>query len=391
MTKHIIIAGGGPTGLLTALGLAQQGHRVTVLDAEDKPSDSPRALVYHCSVLPHLRDLGILDDCVEAGFLRQDHAWRIYETGEMIRWNLSCLEGVVEFPYSLNLGQDKLARVVLEHLKKHSNVTVRYGAAVVGGTDHGSNVTVQVASRGEQEEIEGDWLVGADGAGSFVRRQVLKMQFFGVTWPERYVATNLRIDLDALGFSNTTMQVDPVYGSVICKIDPNHRWRVTFVESADIPMEGLEQRAHQMLAKLLPPGVQYEMEACSPYRMHQRVADRMRHGRILLVGDAAHVTNPTGGLGLTGGMFDSFALVEALGRVIDGRAGDEMLEFYDRDRRQKFVELVSPRATQNLQALYHLLPGQQRNQWIERARAIAADRDQMRQVLVFHEQMRTVF
>lgn len=391
MTKHIIIAGGGPTGLLTALGLARQGNRVTVLEAEEKPSESPRALVYHCSVLPHLRDLGILDDCVKAGFLRQDHAWHIHETGEMIRWNLSCLDGLVEFPFALNLGQDKLARVVLEHLKLQPKVEIRYGTSLTGCTDHGSGVTVQMLSRGEHEEIEGDWLIGADGASSFVRRQVLKMPFFGVTWPERYVATNLRINLSDLGYSNTTMQVDPVYGSVICKIDPDNFWRVTFVEDYALPIEGLEQRAGEVLSKLLPEGVQYKMEACAPYRMHQRVADRMRQGRIALVGDAGHVTNPTGGLGLTGGMFDCFALIEALGRVIQDGAGDNVLEFYDRDRRQKFIELVSPRATNNLRTLYHMLPGQQRDEWIAQARAIAADRDEMREVMLFPEKMRTVF
>lgn len=391
MTKHIIIAGGGPTGLLTALGLARQGNRVTVLEAEEKPSDSPRAIVYHCSVLPHLRDLGILDDCVKAGFLRQDHAWRIYQTGEMIRWNLSCLEGVVEFPYALNLGQDKLAGVVLEHLKRQSKVEIRYGASLTGCVDTGNGVRVQVHSRGETEAIEGDWLIGADGASSFVRRQVLGMQFFGVTWPERYVATNLRIDLDSLGFSKTTMQVDSVYGSVICKIDPNNFWRVTFVEDPALPVDGLEKRAHEVLSKLLPEGVRYDMEACSPYRMHQRVADRMRQGRIVLVGDAAHVTNPTGGLGLTGGMFDCFALVEALGRVIHDGADEDLLDVYDRERRRNFIELVSPRASNNLRTLYHMLPGQQRDEWIAQARTIAADRDKMRETMLFHEQMRTVF
>lgn len=391
MSKHIIIAGGGPTGLLTALGLAKQGNRVTVLEAEDKPNESPRALVYHFSVLPYLRDLGILEDCVAAGFLRQDHAWRIHQTGELIRWNLSCLEGTVEFPYALNLGQDKLSRVVLKHLEKYPNVSIRYETSLVGCTDHGSGVTVQLQSRGENEELEGDWLIGADGAGSFVRRQVLKMQFFGVTWPERYVATNLRVDLDSQGFSNTTMQVDPIYGSVICKIDPNNFWRVTFVEDPTLPVESLKQRATDVLSRLLPEGVKFEIDAFSPYRMHQRVADRMRQGRILLVGDAAHVTNPTGGLGLTGGMFDSFALVEALGRVTLDGASDDILEFYDRDRRQKFVELVSPRASHNLRTLYHMLPGQQRDEWIAQARAIAADRDRMREVMSFHDQMRTVF
>lgn len=391
MSKHIIIAGGGPTGLLTALGLARQGNRVTVLEAEDKPNESPRALVYHCSVLPHLRDLGILEDCVEAGFLRQDHAWRIYQTGEMIRWNLSCLDGIVEFPYALNLGQDKLSRVVLKHLTMHPNVNIRYETSLIGCVDHGSGVTAHLQSRGVSEKLEGDWLVGADGATSFVRRQVLKMQFLGVTWPERYVATNVRVDLDSLEFSKTTMQVDPVFGSVICKIDPQNFWRVTFVEDPELPVENLGQRANDVLSKLLPEGVEYKIEAFSPYRMHQRVADRMRVGRIFLVGDSAHVTNPTGGLGLTGGMFDSFALVEALGRVIHDGASEDILEFYDRDRRQKFVELVSPRATHNLRTLYHMLPGQQRDEWIAQARAVAADRDKMRETMLFHEKMRTVF
>jgi 3-(3-hydroxy-phenyl)propionate hydroxylase/6-hydroxy-3-succinoylpyridine 3-monooxygenase len=390
MTKHIIVVGGGPTGLLTALGLARQGNRVTILEAEDKPNDSPRALVYHCSVLPHLRDLGVLDDCVAAGFLRQELVWRIQETGEMIRWDLACLEGEVEFPHALHLGQDKLSAVLIEHLKQYPQVQLHYSAAVLGCVDFGTGVRVTVNRNQEREVIEGDWLVGADGARSMVRREVLKMNFFGVTWPEGYVATNLRIDLDSLGYGKATMQVDPTYGSVICKIDQQDGWRVTFVEDPSLPAEQLPQRISQMFARLLP-AVPYEVQAYSPYRMHQRVADRMRVGRVMLVGDAAHVTNPTGGLGLTGGMFDCFALVEALGRITLDGADDELLEFYDRDRRQKFIELVSPRASQNLRTLYHMQPGQQRDEWIAGQRAVAADRAKMRAAMLFHEQMRTVF
>lgn len=80
MTQHVIIAGGGPAGLLTALGLAQAGTRVTVLEALDKLNDSPRALVYHHPVLPYLERLGLLEDCVDAGFTRQGFAWRIHSS-----------------------------------------------------------------------------------------------------------------------------------------------------------------------------------------------------------------------------------------------------------------------------------------------------------------------
>lgn len=131
MKQRVIIVGGGPVGLLTALGLAKAGTNVVVLEAESQPSDSPRALVYHFPVLPHLKRLGVLDDCVAAGLMRQNFAWRVHSTSEMIFWDLSCLEGDVELPYALHLGQDKLSRILIEHLKALPNVEVRYSSPVV--------------------------------------------------------------------------------------------------------------------------------------------------------------------------------------------------------------------------------------------------------------------
>ena len=84
MTQHVIIAGAGPTGLLTAIGLAKAGTRVTILESEAQLNDSPRALVYHYPVLPYLEKLGLLQDCVNEGFLRQTFGWHIHSTGEMI-------------------------------------------------------------------------------------------------------------------------------------------------------------------------------------------------------------------------------------------------------------------------------------------------------------------
>lgn len=391
MTQHVIIVGGGPAGLLTALGLAQAGTRVTVLEAEASLNSSPRALVYHYPVLPHLKRLGILDDCIAAGFVRQDFAWRVHETGELIHWTLKSVEGHAELPYALHLGQDRLSRVVAQHLDRLSNVTIRYSTALTGCDHNETGVRAHVTTASGPETIEGDWLIGADGSSSFVRREVLKLNYFGTTWPERYIATNTRYDFDRHGYSNATMQVDHLCGSVICKIDTNDLWRVTFMEDPTLPMEGLDGRIRDMFAKLLPANDDYEVISQSPYRMHQRVADRMRVGRVALVGDSAHITNPTGGLGLTGGMFDSFALVEALNRIIhDGQAHD-ILDVYDRDRRQKFIELVSPRASANKVRLYHTVPGTEKDQWVAQTRAIAKSNDAMREAFSFTEQMQTVY
>jgi 3-(3-hydroxy-phenyl)propionate hydroxylase/6-hydroxy-3-succinoylpyridine 3-monooxygenase len=388
MSQHIIIAGGGPTGLLAALGLARAGAKVTVLEAAFSPNTSPRALVYHFPVLPHLEKLGILDDCTRIGFLKQDYGWRLPRTGETIRWSLSCLDGVVERPFNLHLGQDKLSEIVGQHLTKLSNAVLVHGMRVTAmRQDAGSVHVVATAQDGSTREYAGDWLVAADGGSSTLRSQILRLNFFGITWPERFIATNIQYDFEKYGYARTTMQVDDELGAVIVKIDDKQLWRVTYMEDASLPAESVEQRIPQALQRLLPGQEGYELVAYSPYKMHQRTSDSMRVGRVMLVGDAGHVTNPTGGLGLTSGMFDAFALVEALSRVINDGTDDEILTRYSDDRRRRFIELASPRASQNKLTVFHSGPGKATDAWIERTRAIAQSPERMRDALSFTRQL----
>ncbi|RRH69351.1 FAD-dependent oxidoreductase [Falsigemmobacter faecalis] len=392
MSHHVIVAGGGPAGLLTALGLAQAGIAVTVLEAAQAANTSPRAMVYHWPVLPHLERLGILDDCRRIGFLKQDYGWRFAHTGEMIDWSLECLADEVERPFNLHLGQDKLSDIVFGHLAKMSNVTVRMGRKVVDLVQDAGSVTVTVETvDGERETYEGDYLIGSDGAASVVREKLLKLNFFGVTWPERFIATNIYCDFERHGYRRTTMQVDDEQGAIIVKIDDGRFWRVTFMEDAALPSESIEARIHEKFKTLLPPGESYELVAFSPYRMHQRAADTMQVGRVLLVGDAGHITNPTGGLGLTSGMFDSFAVVETLKRVMLDGAAPGLLKDYSDDRRRKFIELVSPRASQNKLTVFHSAPGKAFDIWTERMREIARNKDLQRGALSFTAGLATQF
>ena len=162
------------------------------------------------------------------------------------------------------------------------------------------------------------------------------------------------------------------------------------MEDPSLPIESLRERIEQKLVRHVP-GDEYRLDAFAPYTMHQRVTDRMRDGNILLLGDAAHVTNPTGGLGLTGAMFDAFALIEVLNRVIHDGGGDELLDFYDQDRRRIFIEHTSPRASDNLRLMYYTKPGQAKNDWIDWARGVARDPALMRDAFRFTEQLETKF
>jgi hypothetical protein len=108
--QQVIVVGAGPTGLLNALGLARQRVEVTVVERASGIQDSPRAIVYHWATLDGLARLGVLDDAARAGFLKQDYAYRLRRTGEIIEYGPKALEGKAERPCNLHLGQGALAR-----------------------------------------------------------------------------------------------------------------------------------------------------------------------------------------------------------------------------------------------------------------------------------------
>jgi 3-(3-hydroxy-phenyl)propionate hydroxylase/6-hydroxy-3-succinoylpyridine 3-monooxygenase len=186
-------------------------------------------------------------------------------------------------------------------------------------------------------------VVGTDGARSTVRSS-LGIGFSGTTWDDRFVATDIRYPFDQAGLGDANMVMDPHNGSVIARIDREGLWRWTWGESADLPAETVMDRLPGRLAALGFPDVPYKVVTATPYRMHQRSADRMRDARVLLAGDAAHATNPTGGLGLTAGMYDVFALLDPFDAVL--RGGDAaVLDAWADERLRIFVEHASPMAT----------------------------------------------
>jgi len=372
--ESVIVVGAGPVGVLTALGLARAGVAVTVLEREPTIVDSPRAVVYHWSVLDGLERLGILADVKRIGLVKQDYMYLVFRTGETICWSLEPLADHTAHPYNVHLGQNKLAEVALEHLLRLPHTGIEWNTCVTQISRDSSGVTVHASTPEGPRAFRAGWVVGADGARSVVR-QALGLDFAGTTWPERFVATNIRYDFEQLGLARATLQVDARYGAIIVKIDHSGLWRCTYCEDASLPEQGVLERMPAYFAAILPPGTTYHLERYSPYRMHQRAAPRFRVGRVVLAGDAAHVTNPTGGLGLTSGMFDCFVLYEALAAVIHGDAGESVLDRYSDERRRVFWELASPQACENKRLIYHSHDPVRLEQDLQMLRRFASDRD----------------
>jgi len=387
--QDVIVIGGGPVGLINALGLARAGVRVGVIEAEPHIVNSPRAAVYFWSVLDGLDRLGILQEAEAAGVRKQDYTYLVRASGERIEYSLDVLQGVTPRPYNLHLSQHRLAEIALRHLQTFTNATVRFGTRLQELRQDADGVTLTVATGGSTQELRARWIIGADGAGSTVRR-MLALPFDGMTWPERFVATNVYYDFERYGYTRTTFVIDARFGAVIAVLNNEGLWRCTYMEDATLPEDSYLERLPSMYQALLPGHAAYELERASPYRMHQRSAPAYRVDRVILAGDAAHVTNPTGGLGLTSGLFDSYALYPALSAVVLEAANAEVLDRYAAARRDTFVNRVSPQATANKQLIFHANGG---GRALEEAltglRRLAADPQYLLQRLMFTKSLET--
>ena len=341
--REAVIVGAGPVGLLTALGLARQGVEVTVLDSEPAVVRSPRAAVYFHTTISILRKLGLSDEAHAIGLSSTEFMMHWLETGERVSSDMrDALEPGQEFDHNLHFGQHILAELVMRHLARLPRTEVLWNHTVkaLAQTDGGARLVVDT-DHGEVI-FEADWVIGTDGARSTVRKLV-GLPFEGMTWPDRFVATNIEYPFRDFGYANANMVVDPVNWCVIGRLGRDDLWRLTYGEDAELDEASILERLPERFAAILPdPSVPYRIDNFSPYRVHQRCAPSFRVGRVLLAGDAAHACNPCGGLGLTGGVIDADTLSDTLGAVIRGRADPSVLDFYAQERRRVFVEVTSP-------------------------------------------------
>src|SRR5277367_3628928 len=377
--KNVVVVGAGPVGFTCALGLAQAGIRVTVLEAEPRIVASPRAAGYHWAVLPGLERLGVLTDAERIGFRCLELGIFVPSTGERMALKLDTLSDITKYPYMVVLGQNKLAEIALEKLQLLPNTDVIWNTRVTGIVQDADGVTVHAAARDGPKSFRAGWVIGADGGRSAVREGV-GLTLDGMTWPERFVATNIRYDFERYGYGIANWRIDAKFGAIVMKLDQTGLYRCTYSEDASLPEETIRERMDAFYEATLPGEKKYELVQYSPYRMHQRAAERFRVGRVLLAGDAAHVTNPTGGMGLTSGLFDAYVLYEALAAVIDREIRDDVLDRYSRERRRAFLEHASPQAIESKRLVYGSTDPARLEQDLVVLRKMSASRELQRQM-----------
>jgi 2-polyprenyl-6-methoxyphenol hydroxylase-like FAD-dependent oxidoreductase len=355
LETDVLIVGAGPVGLLSALALAQEGVGVIVVEASDRLNDSPRAAIYFPSTLQALQELGVLDDLERRGLRNSRLGHHVPGLHFHAVISLDVLRGI-SFDYMVHAGQDVVDEIAMEHAR-------RYGAQVL--FEHrltelrqdAHSVTATVETPAGVREIRAKWMIGADGARSTVRH-LLGVEFEGHTWSNRFVATNVYFDFQAQGYERANFVCDPVYCGVVALLDSQGLWRLTYQEDAALPVTTFRERLPERYAHFIPDGLKYEIKAAQPYSIHQRCATRLRVGRVCLAGDAAHATNPLGGLGLTTGFWTGLILSDLLCAVEKGECDPEILDRFSQERRRVFWEVTSPAATQNKRMLEEQDPQQ---------------------------------
>jgi 3-(3-hydroxy-phenyl)propionate hydroxylase len=337
----VLVVGGGIVGLATALDLARRGRSVTVVERQPGPDRPPHDHGYNWPVLPGLAELGVLDDAVAAGTVVTEWSCAVLATGERIPFDYGVLADVVPHAFCLNLPHDRMARLLVDRLARHSGAAVLWGTQVTGLEQDGAGVTVSVHGADGDAELRAAWVVGADGARSVVRRG-LGLGLAGTTWAERLVAADVRVDLAAHGHTPRHYLLDRDGGAITSLFDAPDGWRVVLAENRGLPVEGAQERLVERLARVLPVAGPLPVGPVGGSRIHERAVERMRVGRVLLAGDAAHLTNPTAGLGMTAGLLDAFALAAALSEVASGGRGDDALDAYSDTRLRAFWDDIVP-------------------------------------------------
>ncbi len=365
---EVIVVGAGPVGLACALKLARSGVEALLVEAEDPLGEELRASTFHPPTLDMLEEFDVTSGLLRQGLVTPTWQVRMHETGERAVFDLAILKGHTRHPYRLQCEQWKLSRLLVGMLPAEPQFGTR--ALALSQTEHAVRLTVE--RRGEPQELECAYLVGADGARSAVRK-ALGLGFEGVTFPETTILATTQFDFAAHldGLSGVNYCWAPSGTFSLLRLPDE--WRVSLYPDEGESVEAaLEPAAiERKLQRIVSDSAPYDVLQTRPYRIHQRVVDRYRVGRVLLAGDAAHLNSPSGGMGMNGGIHDALNLAEKLARVLRGEDA-RLLDLYERQRRPVALEQILAQSGRN-RARMQERDSQKRLAALRELQAIAAD------------------
>jgi 2-polyprenyl-6-methoxyphenol hydroxylase-like FAD-dependent oxidoreductase len=329
---QVLIVGAGPTGLVLALWLSKLGVRVRVIDKASTSGTTSRALAVQARTLEFYQQIGLAHAVVELGH-KVDSLNLWVRSQRVARVPIAEIgRGLSPFPYPLIFPQDEHELLLIERLRE-IGIAVERGVELTGFEQTDATVRATLLSTdGATESFSFDYLAGCDGARSMVR-EILNTGFPGGTYDHLFYVADveaagppmdggLHVDLDAADF----LAVFPLraagrarlIGSIRDDVAKDHE-RLQFSDVQDRAMENLKVNVSRV-------------NWFSTYRVHHRVAQNFRQGRVFLLGDAAHIHSPVGGQGMNTGIGDAINLAWKLASSFKHPENHFLLDTYEPER-----------------------------------------------------------
>ncbi|MEQ8433637.1 MAG: FAD-dependent oxidoreductase [Oceanicaulis sp.] len=346
--RPVVIAGGGPVGLTLALDLARRGHEVVVLNRRDRLAHGSRAICFSKRSLDIFHRLGVAAPMVDKGV--------IWNVGKVFHG--ADPDPVYEFdmlpvkhqrnPGFINLQQYYVESVLIDALAGFDNAEIRWASTVTQVTAEPDGVVITVDTQGGPYALHADYLLACDGANSPIRA-AMGLDFEGRAFDDSFLIAD--VTFKETRPSERWFWFDPPFpgGSALLHKQPDNVWRLDFQlgPGADLDAAVKPENVDPFVRGMLGPDVSFQYEWISAYRFQCRRMARFVHGRVIFLGDSAHLVSPFGARGCNGGLADADNLGWKLDRVLRGLAAPALLESYDAEAVETADEniLNSTRAT----------------------------------------------
>ena len=348
----VVIMGGGPIGVATALDLGLQGIPVVVLDDHEGIGMGSRAICFAKRTLEIADRYGCGQPMLDKGVV-----WNLgkvfHDDRKIFEFNLLPEEGH-KYPAFINLQQPYFEKFLVDRVREEqaegAPIDIRGRNRVDAVRTHDDYVELDIMTPEGPYTIQADWLIGADGASSPLRN-MMGLDFDGRVFKDSFLIADIKMHNDDFP-TERWFWFEPSHGagaSTLLHRQPDDVWRVDFQIGWDVDRkeEMKEENIRRRLDAFLGPDVGYDMVWSSIYTFQCRRMKEFRHGRVIFAGDAAHQVSPFGARGANSGMQDVDNLGWKLGLVLAGKAPDSLLDTYCSERRYGADEniLNSTRAT----------------------------------------------
>lgn len=335
-THPVVVVGGGPIGLATALDLGQKGHAVLVLDDHDGVGQGSRAICFAKRTLEIAHRLGAGPRMLEKGVVWQKG--RVFhDRDEIFEFDLLPETGH-RYPAFINLSQIHFEKFLFEAIEqanaKGACIEVR-GKNRVDAIHPGDDGTLlDIATPDGAYQIKASWLIACDGARSPIR-DMMGLGFEGRVFEDNFLIADVKMTADFP--TERWFWFEPWFksgASALLHKQPDDIWRIDFQLGWDIDreIELKEENVRARVDQMLGGKVDYELDWCSIYTFQCRRMEKFRHGRVIFAGDSAHQVSPFGARGANSGIQDAENLAWKLDLVLKGLAPESLMDRYGEER-----------------------------------------------------------